>query len=96
MKPLYKTPEETMRAVTVDMGPSRAPACAQKGRSVSISKTAKGKAVDLETIDPILRKGPKPERLSHGGCEALHFLWTRSARRTQRHQLAEDQPLGVA
>lgn len=59
MKPLYKTPEETMRAVTVDMVRRALRLARKKRRSVFISKTAKGKAIDLETIDPDTPEGAK-------------------------------------
>lgn len=59
MKLRYRTPEETMREVTVDMV-RRALRLARKNRrSVFISKTAKGKALDLETIDPDVPEGAK-------------------------------------
>jgi len=59
MKPLYKTPEETMRAVTVDMVRRTLRLARKKGRSVFISKTAKGKAIDMEKIDPDTPEGAK-------------------------------------
>jgi len=70
MRPLDKTPEETMRAVTVDMVRRALRLARKKRRSVFISKTAKGKAVDLETIDPD----------SPGGAKALNAFLTPVAR----------------
>ena len=48
----YQTPEEAMRAVTVDIILRAAKAARRKGRSIYIAKAARTKGVDVITLDP--------------------------------------------
>ncbi len=53
------TPEQVMKDVTIDMIRRAVRKARKKGRRVYISKTAKGKAIDLETLDPDTESGAK-------------------------------------
>jgi acetyltransferase-like isoleucine patch superfamily enzyme len=53
------TPEQAMRTATVDMIRRALKLARNKRRSVFISKTARGKAFDLETLDPDHPDGAK-------------------------------------
>ncbi len=54
-----KTPEQAMREVTEDMILRALKLSRKKGRTVYISKSAKGKGVDLATLDPATPEGRK-------------------------------------
>lgn len=56
---LNKTPEQVMREVTEDMLLRAAKLAKKKGRTVHISKSAKGKGVDIATLDPRTTDGRK-------------------------------------
>ena len=53
------TPEQAMREVTIDIIRRAVRKGRKKHRHVYISKTAKGKAIDLETLDPSTEEGTK-------------------------------------
>jgi len=53
------TPEQVMRKVTEDMILRAARLASRKGRTVYISKSAGGKAVDISTLDPRSEPGRK-------------------------------------
>ena len=55
--PQHETPEDAMRRVTGDMILRAIRLAKRKGRSVSISKTANGKRVDVSTLDPRTTEG---------------------------------------
>ena len=55
----YQTPEQVMKDVTRDMIRRSIRRSRRKGRRVYISKTAKGKAVDVETLNPDTPEGSK-------------------------------------
>ena len=55
----YQTPEEAMRAVTVDIILRAAKAARRKGRTISISKAARSKGVDVTTLDPQTPEGQR-------------------------------------
>lgn len=48
----YATPEDAMRAVTADILLRAIRAARRKGRTVYISKTGRGRGVDVATLDP--------------------------------------------
>jgi acetyltransferase-like isoleucine patch superfamily enzyme len=54
-----KTPEQVMREVTEDMVLRATKLAKKKGRTVYISKSAKGKGVDVSTLDPRTTDGRK-------------------------------------
>jgi hypothetical protein len=54
-----RTPEGAMRDATVDIVRRALRLARKKKRSVFISKAAKGKAIDLETLDPDVPEGAK-------------------------------------
>ncbi len=51
------SPEEVMREVTTDIIRRALRKARKKGRKVFISKTAKGKAIDMETLNPATPEG---------------------------------------
>ena len=53
------TPEHVMREVTTDIIRRALRMARKKGRTVCISKAAKGKAVDIETLDPDSAEGAR-------------------------------------
>jgi len=53
------TPEQVMKDVTVDMIRRAISKARGKGRKIYISKTARGKAVDVETLNPGTPEGAK-------------------------------------
>jgi hypothetical protein len=53
------TPEEVMRDVTTDIIRRAIKKARKRGRTVYISKTAKGRAIDLETLNPDTPEGAK-------------------------------------
>jgi hypothetical protein len=55
----YATPEEAMREVTKDIILRAIKMAKRKGRTISISKTARGKGVDVATLDPRTREGKR-------------------------------------
>jgi acetyltransferase-like isoleucine patch superfamily enzyme len=55
----YATPEEAMRAVTEDIILRAIKQARKKGRTVSISKTGRGRGVDVVTLDPRTSEGMK-------------------------------------
>jgi len=48
----HETPDEAMRKVTTDMIRRALRLARRRGRTVTISKTAKGKGLDIATLDP--------------------------------------------
>lgn len=54
---VHRTPEEAMRAVTEEVVMRAARMARRKGRSVFIGKTARGKGVDVATLDPRMPEG---------------------------------------
>jgi hypothetical protein len=48
----YQSPEDAMRAVTTDIILRAIRAAGRKGRTVYISKAARGRGVDVATLDP--------------------------------------------
>jgi acetyltransferase-like isoleucine patch superfamily enzyme len=56
---MMKTPEQVMREVTEDMILRALRLARKKGRTVYISKSAKGKGVDIATLDPRTPEGRK-------------------------------------
>ena len=59
VRPRYTTPEEAMRAVTEDIILRAARMARKKGRTVFISKTARGEGVDVTTLDQRTPEGRK-------------------------------------
>ncbi|HXG00380.1 MAG TPA: hypothetical protein VNL69_06320 [Bacteroidota bacterium] len=57
MNATTETPEQVMRAVTTDMILRALKLARRKGRTMFISKTAKGKGVDISTLDPRTPEG---------------------------------------
>jgi len=55
----FRTPEEAMRAVTVDIIRRAAKAARRKGRTISISKAARSKGVDVASLDPATPEGQR-------------------------------------
>jgi hypothetical protein len=55
----YGTPEDVMRAVTEEIVLRSARMARRKGRAVFISKTARGKGLDVSTLDPRTSEGKK-------------------------------------
>lgn len=55
----YNTPQEAMRAVTEDIILRAIRKARKKGRTISISKTAKGRGVDVTTLDPRTPEGKR-------------------------------------
>ena len=55
--PVAETPEQVMRRVTTEMILRTLKLARRKGRTVYISKTAKGKGVDISTLDPRTEEG---------------------------------------
>jgi len=53
------TPEEVMRDVTTDIIRRAIKKARKKGRKIYISKTARGKAIDIETLNPDIPDGTK-------------------------------------
>ena len=51
------TPEEVMREVTVDIIRRAIPMAKRAKRTISISKTARGKGMDVTTLDPGTAEG---------------------------------------
>jgi len=49
---LHATPDEAMRKVTTDMIRRALRLARRRGRTITISKTAKGKGLDIATLDP--------------------------------------------
>lgn len=58
-RPRYTTPEEAMRAVTEDIILRAIKMAKKKGRTVCISKAARGKGVDVTALDPRTSEGRK-------------------------------------
>ena len=58
-RPRQRTPEEAMRAVTKDIILRAIKQARKKGRTVSISKTGRGRGVDVVTLDPRTSEGKK-------------------------------------
>lgn len=52
-----ETPEQVMRAVTTDMIQRALHLAKRKGRTIYISKTARGKGIDIGTLDPRTPEG---------------------------------------
>ncbi len=55
----FRTPEEAMRAVTVDIILRAAKASRRKGRTIFIGKAARSKGVDVATLDPGTPEGQR-------------------------------------
>jgi acetyltransferase-like isoleucine patch superfamily enzyme len=55
----HPAPEEVMRQVTTDIIRRAIKKARKRGRTVSISKTAKGKAIDIETLNPDTSEGAR-------------------------------------
>jgi len=55
----YQTPEEAIRAVTVDIILRASKAARRKGRSIYIAKAARTKGVDVTTLDPGTPEGQR-------------------------------------
>jgi acetyltransferase-like isoleucine patch superfamily enzyme len=55
----YATPDDAMRAVTEDILLRALKQARKKGRSIFISKSAKGKGVNIESLDPNSDEGRK-------------------------------------
>ena len=53
----YDTPEEAMREVTKDIILRTIKMAKRKGRTISISKTARGRGIDVVTLDPRTPEG---------------------------------------
>jgi hypothetical protein len=54
-----ESPDDTMRNVTTDMIRRALRLARKKGRTITISKSAKGKGVDIATLDPDSAEGAK-------------------------------------
>ncbi len=55
----FQTPEDAMRAVTEDIILRAVRAAQRKGRTISISKAARSKGIDVTTLDPRTPEGRK-------------------------------------
>jgi hypothetical protein len=58
-RPRFATPEDAMRAVTEDILLRAIRAARKTGRTISISKTSRGKGVDVTSLDPRTPDGRK-------------------------------------
>jgi hypothetical protein len=54
---MYDTPEEAMRSVTADIICRAIKLAKRKGRTITIGKTARGKGIDVATLDPHTPEG---------------------------------------
>lgn len=56
-QPRYRTPEEAMRGVTTEIVARAARLGRRRGRTIYLGKTARGRGVDVATLDPATAEG---------------------------------------